>query len=99
MALDGEEITQITQITKSQNEELFERLSEKLELTVSPIKENLDNHTRNDEKIHLDLYDKLSHISIEQTENKTNMKFIGIAGMAMLGISTSVLASVFKGWL
>lgn len=97
MALSGEDITAITQIIKSENEEQFSRISEKLELTVSPIKENLAAHTGHDEKIHEDMYEKLGDLSTGQTTLKSNMKMISVFGSALLTIATGTILAVIKG--
>jgi hypothetical protein len=97
MALDGEDITQITQIIRDQNNEQFDRLSEKLELTVLPIKENLANHTAHDEKIHENMYEKLDDLSTGQTRLKSNMGVISVFGSALLTIATGLIIAVLKG--
>lgn len=99
MALDGEDITAITMIIKRENDEQFARFSEKLELTVTPIRDNLQHHTAHDEKIHGDMYNKLSDLNTGQTELKTKMVVLGVVGCAGLGIATSVIAGVIKGFL
>lgn len=99
MALSAEDLTMIAQTTKAQNEELFSRLSEKLELTVQPIKENLAHHTAHDEKIHEDMYTKLDDLSTGQTRLKSGMKNVGIFGSALLTIATGSILAMIKGFI
>ena len=49
MALSGEDITAITQIVHQANEAQFDRVSEKMDLMIEPIKETLSAHIRHDE--------------------------------------------------
>lgn len=97
MALSAEDLQMITQAIKVQNDEQFNRLSEKLELTVQPIKENLSNHTAHDERIHEDMYGKLDDLAIGQTRLKSGMKNVGIFGSALLSIATGTILIVVKG--
>jgi len=99
MALSSEEFEQITQIVNRANESQFDRLSEKLELTVSPIRDNLQHHTAHDEKIHEDMYSKLGDLSTGQTKLKTLQGVTAVIGMAGLGIATTVISAVIKGSL
>jgi len=99
MALSTEEFSQITQIVTQANEAQFDRLSEKLSLTVLPIRDNLQHHKENDEKIHEDMYNKLGDLSTWQTKLKTIQGFTAIIGMAGLGVATSVISAVIKGYL
>lgn len=92
MSLDAEDLTMITNITKAQNEELLNRLSEKLELTVSPIRENIIRHTAHDEKIHEDMYAKLSKLSNGQSRLLGAVSVVSVVGIALI-------SAVIKGWV
>lgn len=96
MALSAEDLQMITQAIKVQNDEQFDRLSEKLELTVQPIKENLAGHTAHDEKIHEDMYNKLSDLSTGQTRLKSGMKLASAFGGAALTCATGLTIAVIK---
>ncbi len=99
MALSGEDITTITQIVNQANETQYNRLSEKLELTVSPVKQNLESHIAHDEKTDADMYGKLNDLSTGQTALKSNMKMISVFGSALLTIATGTILAVIKGHL
>jgi len=89
----------ITKVIKSENDDLLSRVSEKLELTAKPIQDNLQRHAEHDEKIHEDMYNKLGDLSTGQTKLKTIQGFTAIIGMAGLGVATSVISAVIKGYL
>jgi len=99
MALSSEEFEQITQIVNRANESQFDRLSEKLELTVAPVKETLMTHIAHDEKTDTDMYGKLNDLTVGQTTLKMQNRIGAVLGVALLGVCTSVIAAVIKGHL
>ena len=86
MALSGDDITQITAVVNESNRQLFDRVSEKLELTVEPVKETLVSHMTHDEATDKSMYESLENLKIGQAALKSQMKtasFIG--GGAFMG--------------
>ena len=87
MALSGDEIAQITSIVDSSQDRLFDRLSEKLDLTVNPVKETLMAHMAHDEKADSNMYKSLNNLEVGQTALKTQMHIASfVGGSACVGL-------------
>ncbi len=93
MALDAEDITNITKVVNDANKQLFDRVSEKLELTVSPVKENLVSHISHDEDRDKSFYEALDALKIGQATLKQQMRVSSWIG----GIACTGLAGLFFG--
>ena len=90
MALSGDDITAITQIVHQANESQFERFSEKLDLTVTPVKEKLEDHMEHDEKTDQSMYRALDGLKIGQASLRTQMHMASFIGgsfcIALIGL-------------
>ncbi len=87
MALSGDDITAITKIVTQANESQFERLSEKLDLTVEPVKETLTSHIAHDESTDKNMYSSLESLKLGQQSLKTKMNVASfIGGSACVGL-------------
>ena len=99
MALSGDDITTITGIFKSENEELYSRLSTELDLKIEPIKETLVNHIKHDERNDAGVNESLGKLEIGQTKLTSKMNVVSYVGGLACTIFTGVTLAAIKDLL